>query len=108
MLLVIVNSHASPAYATQDPPLQQRHSLAGRSLPTLPPETKRVVGQTLLIGLEPLPGDVGGMLIRQDDRPLLPGYGAGEAGTIRAPACPASAIDEGSGIAWIVQNLKQA
>ena len=107
MLLVIVNSHASPADATQNPPLQQRHSLAGRSLPTLPAETKRVVGQTLLIGLEPLPGDVGGMLIRQDDRPLLPRYDTGEVGTIRAPACPAPAIDEGSGIAWIVQNLKQ-
>src|SRR3954454_9457016 len=98
----------APHTPHKTPPLQQRHSLAGRSLPRLPAETKRVVGQTLLVGLEPLPGDVGGMLIRQDDRPLLPGYGAGEAGTIRAPACPASAIDKGSGIAWIVQNLKQA
>src|SRR5688572_9526340 len=107
VLLVIVDAHTGPADAAQDPPLQQGRPLAGGTLPTLAAETPGVGGQALLVGLELLLGNVSGMLVGQDDRPLLARYGASEVGAIGTSASAASAIDEDPGIARIVQDLEQ-
>src|SRR3954451_21328873 len=69
----VMNAHPLPANATYDPALEKRRAFACR--PGFPCSSKaqRVFGETLLIGLKLVPGDVADMSPRNDQLPLQPG-----------------------------------
>ena len=108
MLLAVVHTHALAAQAAQHATLQQRRSFARRSGPPLAAEGAGVVGEPPLVGLEAVPVDVALVHARHDELPFRSGnldHGGAAVGQV---ACARAAIDEGAGIARIVQHLQDA
>src|SRR4051812_35919746 len=68
----VTDGHAPPAPTAQDEALEQRRALTDRSAMLLVLQCT-ILDQSELIPLELSPGDVGGMVIVQDERPVLDG-----------------------------------
>ncbi len=67
-----------------------------------------IVGQTLLVGLEALPVDIARMHVWHHDLPLISGHAELGTATIGSMLDARPAIDEGAGIARIMQQLENA
>ena len=108
MLPAVMHTHALAAQATQHATLQQGRSLPRRSRPPLAAEGTGVIGEPTLIDLEAFPVDVALVHARHDELPFRPGnldHGGAAVGQV---AYARAAIDEGAGIARIVQHLQDA
>ena len=102
----VADRHAAAAPAADDEPLQQGHALARCAAPICA-VALGAGAQRLLVRFELRPGDVAGVRVRQEDFPLI----AGKPPIPRLPgeaelALTGPAIDVGSGVARIVQDVK--
>ena len=104
--LVVADGHAPPAAAADGEALQQGGAFAGGTGGAFGAVGLGVGGEQALVGLELLPGDVAGVGVGDQRRPLVAGQRLVVRLAVGVLAVAAAAVDERAGVARVVQGAQ--